>query len=90
MFSEDEIPEYFLSEPGHYVAAHGMMIGSTENIEEGDDSINCVSLIFIDTDGDLHPVLLHPEGELLKYLLSDEFREVVGKIKQKLVDKDAR
>lgn len=90
MFSDEDIPEYFLSGPDDYVVAHGLMLGTTENIEEDDNSINCVTLIFIDTQNELHPVLLHPNGELLNYLLSDEFRLVVSNLRQKLVDKDAR
>ena len=35
MFDPDNLPEYFLSEPDHYIAAHGLMIGTTENIEDG-------------------------------------------------------
>lgn len=85
-----ELPEYFLSDPDHYVAAHGLMIGTTENIEPEDDSPQCVSLIFIDTIDQLHPVLLHPKGELLNYFLSDEFREVLTNLRDKVLDKDAR
>lgn len=88
MFDPDNLPEYFLSEPDHYIAAHGLMIGTTENIEDGDNSPKCLSLIFIDTRDELHPVLLHPKGELLQYIISDEFREVVNRLLEKLVDTD--
>lgn len=86
----EEIDGLIMSEPGDYIAAHGLMLGTTENIEADDDSINCIALIFMDTRDNLHPVLLHPQGELIEYLLSDEFRDLVQNLRQKLVDKDAR
>jgi hypothetical protein len=86
----EEITSMFLSEPGQYIAAHGIMIGTTENIDAEDDSINCISLIFLDLEDQLHPVLIHPRGELIEYLISDEFRNLIQSLRQKLVDKDAR
>lgn len=87
MFEERD--DLIICEPGSYIAAHSMMVGTTENVEEDDDTIDCISLIFIDTRDKTHPVLLHPKGELLEYLISDNFRELVQKLKQKLVDREA-
>lgn len=90
MFEPEDIHSLIMAETGQFVVANGVMIGTTENIEPTDKSISCISLIFIDLDGELHPVLMHPQGELLDYLISDEFRDMVGSLRQKLLDKDAR
>lgn len=83
-------PEMFMADPEDYIAATGLMLGTTEAIEEHDETVDCLALIFIDTRDALHPVIIHPNGELVEYLLGDEFREVVADLRQKLVDKNAR
>jgi hypothetical protein len=83
-------PAMFMSEPDDYIAATGLMLGTTESIEGSDESVDCIALIFIDTRDSLHPVIIHPDGELIEYLLGDEFREVVTDLRQKLVDRNAR
>lgn len=86
----ENVTDMFMAEPEDYVAATGLMLGTTESIEEHDETVDCLALIFIDTRDQLHPVILHPDGELLDYLLGDEFREVASSLRQKLVDKNAR
>lgn len=83
-------PEYFLAEPDSYVAAHGVMLATSESVEKEDTSLNCVSLIFIDVNESLHPVLMHPQGGLVDYLLSDEFRKALTSLRDSLVDKGVR
>ena len=86
----EEILHMFLSEPEDFIVSNGIMVGTTENIIPEDDSINCISLIFLDLDDKPHPILLHPRGELVEYLISDEFRNLIRSLRQKLVDNDAR
>jgi hypothetical protein len=83
-------PDMFMADPDDYIAATGLMLGTTESIEEDDTNVDCVALIFIDTREQMHPVIMHPDGELIEYLLGDEFREILRDLRAKVVDKNAR
>ena len=63
-----------------YTPAIGMALGTSELFGQDGEFIRTVSLVFIDPDNEMHPILVHPQGELFQYLISDHFRDYLQEL----------
>lgn len=74
MYELDDGAEIILVDSNAYVPAVGMALGTSESIDKDGNYLKTISLVFIDPEDELHPILVHPNGELIQFLMSPEFK----------------
>lgn len=70
--------ELIAMEPGAYTTAVGIAMGQAE-VLQSEGTLPLITLVFIDLENGLHPILFHPDGKVIEYLLSDAFRDDLRK-----------